>query len=94
MILTNKRTSYNVEHSNEFLKLSGQISINAEGNIEFFNGSFQSLEGQMENKGGFSYSDNELTLNKSIHNVPLELEEEALELLDEAIIEIKLELNK
>ena len=94
MTLTNQRTSYTVEHSNEFLKLSGQLSINSESNIENFSGSFQALEGQMVNNGGFSYSDNGLTLNKSIHNIPMDLEEIALDLLDEAVIEIKLELNK
>lgn len=102
MILTNKRTTYTVNHSNETIKLNGHISIDEAGVIESFSGSFtnvieEAIEGEdVElgiNLGGFSYNENDGHLNKSIYNIPFEEEANVLALLDEAIEEIKTEVE-
>ena len=98
MILTNKRTTYNVNHSNETAKLTGNISLNEDNIIENFNGSFMNLikEGDMESSlGGFSYSEeaNAETLNKSIYGVPFSEEENLVSLLNDTIIKIKTEVS-
>ena len=98
MILTNKRTTYNVNHSNETAKLTGNISLNEDNIIENFNGSFMNLikEGDMESSlGGFSYSEeaNAETLKKSIYGVPFSEEENLVSLLNDTIIKIKTEVE-
>ena len=72
MILTNKRTTYNVNHSNETAKLTGNISLNEDNIIENFNGSFMNLieEDDMESSLGLATEANAETLNKSIYGVP------------------------
>ena len=98
MILTNKRTTYTVNHSNETAKLTGNISLNEDNVIENFNGSFTDLieEGSMESSlGGFSYNEEEVigTINKSIYGVPFSEEENLVSLLNDTITKIKTEVE-
>ena len=98
MILTNKRTTYTVNHSNETAKLTGNISLNEDNVIENFNGSFTDLieEGSMEsNLGGFSYNEDASmgTLSKSIYGVPFSEEENLVSLLNDTIDRIKTEVE-
>ena len=98
MILTNKKTTYTVSHSNETAKLVGDISLTANNVIENFNGSFIDLleeDGININLGGFSYSEEMLgeTLNKSIYGVPFSAEEDLVSLLDETLTKIKTEID-
>jgi hypothetical protein len=98
MILTNKRTTYTVNHSNETAKLVGNISLNENNVIENFNGSFINLleeDGVNTNLGGFSYSEEMLgeTLSKSIYGVPFSAEENLVSLLNDTIDRIKTEVE-
>ena len=98
MILTNKRTTHNVNHSNETARLTGNIFFNEDNVIESFNGSFMDLteDDDMEsNLGGFSYSEEaEMgTLNKSIYGVPFSEEENLVSLLNDTITKIKTEVE-
>ena len=98
MILTNKRTTYTVNHSNETAKLTGNISLNEDNVIESFNGSFMDLiedDGMESNLGGFSYNEEaEMgTINKSIYGVPFSAEENLVSLLDETLTKIRTEIE-
>lgn len=97
MILTNKRVSYTVEHSNESIKLYGNIVFNKDNDIESFNGSFSTLvnneEELEESLGNFDYNTNGETFNKGIYNAPIDFETELYALLNEAIEEIKIEVD-
>ena len=98
MILTNKRTTYTVNHSNETARLTGSISLNEDNVIESFNGSFTGLleEGSMEsNLGGFSYNEDSVTgtISKSIYGVPFSEEENLVSLLNDTIDRIKTEVE-
>ena len=98
MILTNKKTTYTVSHSNETAKLVGNISLDANNVIENFNGSFINLleeDGINTNLGGFSYNEEMLgeTLNKSIYGVPFSAEENLVSLLDETLTKIRTEIE-
>lgn len=98
MILTNKKTLYNVNNSNELVKLSGNISFNEDNFIESFNGSFSSVGTDTdpeENLGGFNYNEEveSGTVNKSIYGVPFSEEENLVSLLNDTIIKIKTEVE-
>lgn len=98
MILTNKRTTCTVNHSNETARLTGSISLNEDNVIENFNGSFVALieeEGMESNLGGFSYNEEATmgTLNKSIYGVPFSEEGNLVSLLNDTIDRIKTEVE-
>lgn len=98
MILTNKKTTYTVRHSNETANLVGNISLNEDNAIENFNGSFTSAleeDPMNSNLGGFSYSEETLgeSLNKSIYGVPFSEEENLVSLLNDTITKIKTEVE-
>ena len=98
MILTNKRTSYEVNNSNETAKLNGSIFLVEDNRIESFNGVFTQLsddDSPEANLGNFNYSENSSsnTLSKSIHGVSFLNEENVLSLLNDTIIKIKTEVS-
>ena len=98
MILTNKRTTYNVNHSNLTAKLSGTVALDENNRIEYLNGTFTKLtdvEGEEIPSGNFDYSEqkNQETFNKSIYNVPFSEEENLVSLLNDTITEIKTEVS-
>ena len=98
MILTNKRTTYTVNNSNETVKLSGNISLIEDNIIESFNGSFISVSTGTEpdeSLGGFNYSEDadSDTFNKSIYGVPFSEEENLVSLLNDTITKIKTEVS-
>ena len=98
MILTNKRTTYNVNHSNLTAKLSGTVALDENNRIEYLNGTFTKLleDGGTESLlGNFDYSEqeNQETFNKSIYNVPFSEEENLVSLLNDTITKIKTEVS-
>lgn len=98
MILTNKRTTYNVNHSNLTAKINGTLSLDENNRIEFLNGSFAKVVADGEEEvfiGNFDYSEQDgvETLNKSIYNVPFSEEENLVSLLNDTITKIKTEVS-
>lgn len=92
MNLTNKRETYDVEHSGQSLVLTGTVVILTGGRIQEMNGMFKSSSG--EYIGGFSYNEQEdARVNKNINSIPESKQESGLKLLDEAILMIKEQLN-
>lgn len=98
MILTNKRTTYNVNHNNLTAKLSGTVALDENNRIEHLNGVFTKLLEDSITEyflGNFDYSEqeNQETFNKNIYNVPFSEEENLVSLLNDTITKIKTEVS-
>lgn len=91
--LTNKQTSYNVSKEATTLKLSGSVSIAENGRINSFNGTISTLEDTYV--GNFYYNENENgKSNRNLSDVDTDKYKAADALLDEAIDELKEEINE
>ena len=91
--LINTSKNYSVVIETENFKLSGNAVVNIEsGNISNFNGSFQTLEGVYS--GNFGYNEgNNGKANKNIYDIDKNNFVELDTLVDNAINELKQELN-
>ena len=91
--LINTSKNYSVALETENFKLSGNAVINVEsGNISNFNGSFSTLENVYA--GNFGYNEGENgKANKNIYDIDKENFVELDTLVDNAIDELKQELN-
>jgi hypothetical protein len=91
--LINTSKNYSVTSETVNFKLSGNAAVIQEtGNISNFNGSFTTTEGVY--CGNFNYSENDNgKANKNIYDVDKENFAELGTLLDNAIEELKQELN-
>ena len=91
--LINTSKNYSVTLETENFKLSGNASINVEtANISSFNGSFTTIDGNYA--GSFGYNENENgKANKNIYDIDKVNFVELDTLVDNAINELKQELN-
>lgn len=86
--LTNKQTNYAIENVGETLKVTGTVSLAENGRIISFSGNFDTLDGNY--LGNFYYNENESgKSNKSISDIDTDKYEDADELLDNTIKELK-----
>ena len=98
MILTNKRTTYSVNNSNETATLTGHITLVEDNSVENLHGTFRSISIEEEptnDLGGFSYNEDSVTgtISKSIYGVPFSEEENLVSLLNDTITNIKTEVE-
>ena len=91
--LINTSKNYSVALETENFKLSGNASINVETeSISSFNGNFTTIDGNYA--GNFGYSENEnVKANKNIYDIDKANFVELDTLVDNAINELKQELN-
>ena len=86
--LTNKQTNYAIENIGETLKITGTVAVAEDKRIISFNGNFNTLEGNYV--GNFYYNENENgKSNRSINDTDTDKYEDADELLDNTIKELK-----
>lgn len=70
MELTNKRTNYSIQNSNDFVKLNGEFGLSEENKIINFNGSLNKVE-DGTSIGSFWYSTTrEGKVNTNFNEVP------------------------
>lgn len=87
MELTNKKFMYSVSNSDETYSLTGTVTINANSQIEHFNGGISKTSGIY---GNFYYSeDSSNNININISNLPSEVLLEAEQFILTTITEIK-----
>lgn len=85
--ITNKRSSFQVKNETEKLSLNGECTVDEQQMITSFNGSF-TMEGNYA--GSFYY--NEIingNINKNLNDVHHEIAEDACQLIDATVKEIK-----
>lgn len=86
--LTNKQTSYSVENEGQVVNVTGSVTATEAGRIVSFNGSFVTQEGNYV--GNFYYNENENgKSSRSVNDVDTDKYEDADELLDLTIKELK-----
>ena len=86
--LTNKQTNYTIENVGETLKITGTVAVAEDKRIISFNGNFSTLEGNYV--GNFYYNENENgKSNRSVNDTDTDKYEDADELLDNTIKELK-----
>lgn len=90
MELTNNRSQYTVTNADTTLKLTGELTINANKAISSFSGYFSALDGT--SSGNFNYSENGLNVDKHIFGTPKTLADAAITLLDTTVTEIKTQI--
>jgi len=91
--LTNRQTDYTVENNSENISLTGSVSFNDNGRILSFSGTF--MTEQDSYIGTFYYNENESgRTSKSISDLDTTKFEEADELLDNTIKELKQQISE
>lgn len=91
--LTNKQTNYSVENIGENIKLTGTVAFAEDGRIISFNGTFMTEQGSYVGNFYFNENDNGKS-NKSISDVDTDKYDEADELLDDTINELKQQVSE
>ena len=91
--LTNKQTNYNVENVGETIKITGTVTFTEDGRITSFNGNFMTLQDVYV--GNFYYNENSNgKSNRSVSDVDTDKYEDADELLDNTIKELKQQISE
>ena len=91
--LTNKQTNYSVENIGENIKLTGTVAFAEDGRIISFNGTFMTEQESYVGSFYFNENDNRKS-NKSISDVDTDKYDEADELLDNTINELKQQVSE
>lgn len=93
IVFKDKQARYNVEETQESLKMQGSISIDEDNRVIDFNGTFYDLQGQY--LASFYYRETtDGKCDKNINNVDLQRFSDLDEVLDTLIVNIKDQLPK